>query len=332
MRTGTNRLAVWFVVVLGAAGAAGGVLASGSAAPGETGWPSYAASIEPAAKGQADIIARREHCSADADRLAAIGRAVGQQVRIYRDDSHFALFTVTEARDEEPDTVVRLGRIGRARLGSPGPAAARVVAMGPHPTLSDDEAKRLGECVERLDDDGRAAGLLILAPHGGGIEQYTDLEAQRVAAALAGKGKGVATWQCKGWSAGNGQGASTRWHITSTEISEASFPKLAQVAGRRFDHAVSFHGMAREAILIGGGGPPELKQAMQAEIGRALEGSGIPVLIGKPGDANGGIHPRNIVNRYCQGTGIQIEQSSRARREYWKPIADAVARVYASRL
>jgi phage replication-related protein YjqB (UPF0714/DUF867 family) len=107
---------------------------------------------------------------------------------------------------------------------------------------------------------------------------------------------------------------------------------LAAIARRRFAFAVSFHGMTREAVLIGGGGPLSLKHAIQDEIARALEGSGIPVLIAGQGEANGGSSPRNIVNRYCAGTGIQIEQSARARRDHWRAIADAVARAYAPRL
>jgi phage replication-related protein YjqB (UPF0714/DUF867 family) len=107
---------------------------------------------------------------------------------------------------------------------------------------------------------------------------------------------------------------------------------LTRIARRRFAYAVSFHGMTREAVLIGGGGPVELKQALREEITRAIDGSGIPVLIATERDDNSGFSPRNIVNRYCAGTGVQIEQSARARREHWRAIADAVARVYVSRL
>jgi phage replication-related protein YjqB (UPF0714/DUF867 family) len=292
--------------------------------------PGFEATILAPLKGQAELVARKEHCSADADRLRAIGRAVGQQVRVYRDDSDVALFTVSEARDEDPDTIVRMGKMARDRLGTPGEFPARVLPFGPHPTLTDAEARRRGEFVERSDGDG--TGLLVLAPHGGDIEPPTDAQAERLAAALAGKGKGVTSWRCKGWAREGGRPASARWHITSTDISEASFPLLGRVAGRRFDYAVSFHGMARDAILIGGAGPMTLKEELRAEIGRALEGSGIPVLIGVPGEANGGISPQNIVNRYCRGTGIQIEQSPRARRDHWRAIADAVARVYAAKL
>lgn len=298
-------------------------------------WPGYTVSIEPALKSQTDVIARREHCSIDADRLGTLGVAVGQQVRIYRDRTEFALFTIVEAHDEKPDTIVRLGRLGRARLGPPGPiAGGRVVAMGPHPTLDDREARRRGELVERALDDGKATGLLILAPHGGDIEPYTDTQAEHVAQALAAKGKGkrVAAWRCKGFDPPGSQTARSRWHITSTDIHDASFPKLGRLAMRRFDHALSFHGMARDAVLIGGAGPGELKETLRAEIAAALEGSEIPVVIARPGEDNGGESGANIVNRYCNKTGIQIEQSNRARRQYWKQIADAVARVYLGRL
>ncbi len=317
------------VTVVGAARFLATAEEDGPATPTEG--PGFEATILAPLKGQAGLVARKEHCSADADRLRAIGGAVGHQVRVYRDDSDVALFTVSEARDEDPDTIVRMGKMARDRLGTPpGNFPARVRAFAPHPTLTDAEARRRGEFVERSGGDG--TGLLVLAPHGGDIEPPTDAQAERLAVALAGKGKAVTTWRCKGWSREGGRPASARWHITSTEISEASFPRLARIAGRRYDYAVSFHGMARDAILIGGGGPRALKEELQAEIGRALDGSGIPVLIGRPGDANGGIDPRNIVNRYCRGTGIQVEQSPRARRDHWEAIADAVARVYAAKL
>src|SRR5207302_119940 len=135
-------------------------------------------------------------------------------------------------------------------------------------------------------------------------------QAEQVAAALA--GKTVTTWRCLGWAPkGGGSSAFKRWHITSTDIHEASFPRLARLSTRRFAYALSFHGMDREGVLIGGAGPSALKGELQAALARALEGSAIPVTIAADGDGLGGSSPRNIVNRYCAGTGIQIEQSAR---------------------
>jgi hypothetical protein len=61
---------------------------------------------------------RREHCSVDAARLATIGRAVGQQVRVPLSGDAFGLYTASEVHPEDPDTTVRMGRRGRERLGT----------------------------------------------------------------------------------------------------------------------------------------------------------------------------------------------------------------------
>jgi phage replication-related protein YjqB (UPF0714/DUF867 family) len=301
--------------------------------PAGVGGPSFEGRVTESLPEQPDLAARREHCSVDPDRLRALGVAVGQQVRVDRAGVGAVLFTVSAAREEPSDEIIRAGRMGRARFGSAAEFPAHVFARVPHPTLQDAEARQLGEFIERADDDGVATRLLVLAPHGGDIEPHTDAEAQRLAAALAAAGKPpVTTWRCQGYDRPGGPAAFTRWHITSTDTHEASFPLLARIARRRFAYAVSFHGMTREAVLIGGAGPASLKQALRDEIACALDGSGIPVVIATPGEANGGSSPRNIVNRYCSGTGVQIEQSARARRDHWRAIADAVARVYAPRL
>ena len=46
---------------------------------------------------------------ADSEKLAEVGRACGQQVRIQRSSSQYAVFTVSEVHQESPDTVVRMG-------------------------------------------------------------------------------------------------------------------------------------------------------------------------------------------------------------------------------
>lgn len=89
--------------------------------------------------------------------------------------------------------------------------------------------------------------------------------------------------------------------------------------------------MTDDRILIGGAGPTRLRAEIRDAIREAINDSKIVVDLAIPGDANGGKDPRNIVNRYSSA-GVQIEQSPRARREHWKAIADAVAKVYASKL
>src|SRR4051812_3752816 len=91
--------------------------------------------VRKAFREQATLLARQEHCSVDPDRLRAIGRGVGQQVRVYKGEAEAALFTVSEAREEEPESVVRMGQAGRERLGTPQESSVRVLAMVPHPSL-----------------------------------------------------------------------------------------------------------------------------------------------------------------------------------------------------
>lgn len=63
-------------------------------------------------------------------------------------------------------------------------------------------------------------------------------------------------WFCKGFNKKEDGGAFNRWHITSTDINEESFPKLKTVFGRGFEYAVAFHGFDddgdEKSICIGG--------------------------------------------------------------------------------
>jgi hypothetical protein len=196
----------------------------------------YGASIKRALEPeQKDLIKHKEHCSADPEKLATVGRALWHQVRIKRNDDEYGLYTVSEVRQENPDKIVRMGKGGRERLGKSDEFDGTLNSQVPDPTLSDADAERDGEFVERLDDDGAHTGLIAIAPHGGDIEPYTDQQAERVRSQLA--GKGVSSWRCKGW---HPKGALEHWHITSTDIHEASFPLLNSVISRRFSHAVAF--------------------------------------------------------------------------------------------
>ena len=277
---------------------------------------------------QEDLRARREHCSADPQTLAAIGRAGGQQVRVVRNDDDFALYTVSEVRQESPDDVVRMGLLGRRRLGTDDRFDGALDSQVVHPTISDADARACGEFVERLDDDGRQCALIAIAPHGGSIERYTDEQAEHVGSRLA-----VSAWRCKGYK--HDGGALERWHITSTDINEASFPLLNSVITRGFAHAVAFHGFDDEpGILIGGMASDCLKRELRAAIEAALTGTGLAVRIAAPDERFGGDDPGNVVNRLSAGgaNGVQIEQSLKARADRWRAIADAVADVYAAKL
>jgi phage replication-related protein YjqB (UPF0714/DUF867 family) len=294
----------------------------------------YAASINRALQpSQEQLVDHRERCSADPDKLATIGCAVGQQVRIKRNNDEYGLYTVSEVRQENPDNVVRMGLTGRRRLGTDeefdGVVDSQVVK-----TLRECDAKDQNEFTERLKDNGVQSELIAIAPHGGDIELHTDQQAERVASRLA--AKAISSWRCKGWHA---KGALDHWHITSTDINEASFPLLNSIISRGFRYAVAFHGFDNEpGILIGGTAPAALKREIRDAIAGATASSSFEVRIADPDEGFGGNDQRNIVNRLTARdqngiqNGIQIEQSLPARSGHWPAIADAVAEVYGRRL
>ena len=293
----------------------------------------YEASIKKALEPeQDDLIKRKEHCSADRDKLETVGRLLGHQVRIKRTDDEYGLYTVSEVRQENPDDTVRMGKDGRDRLGMINEFDATLDSQVPGPPLDDSEAEARGEFVERLDDNGWHNGLIAIAPHGGDIEPHTDLQAEHVASQLA--SKGVSSWRCKGW---HPNGAFEHWHITSTDIHEASFPLLNSVISRGFRYAVAFHGFddddIPDDIRIGGLAPDALKEKVKEAI-KGVLGSDFTVNITKPADQFGGDDKRNIVNRLTAGgaNGVQIEQKMAPREEKGLAIAEAVAKVYAPEL
>jgi phage replication-related protein YjqB (UPF0714/DUF867 family) len=281
---------------------------------------------------QNDLVKHKEHCSADPKKLATVGRALRHQVRIKRNKDEYGLYTVSEVHPENPDNIVRMGKGGRERLGTNDEFDGTLNSQVPDPTRTDADAERDGEFVERLDDDGAHTGLIAIAPHGGDIEPHTDQQAERVRSELA--GKGVSSWRCKGW---HPKGAFDHWHITSTDIHEASFPLLNSVISRRFSYGVAFHGFDDDNvphdILVGGLACQALKEKVKGAI-EGVVGSDFTVHITKPDERFGGDDQRNIVNRLTAGGrhGIQIEQKKGPREKYALPIADAVARVYDSEL
>jgi phage replication-related protein YjqB (UPF0714/DUF867 family) len=290
--------------------------------------------VKKALSSQDQLIGQREHCSADPEQLAQIRRAIGHQVRIRRNQDEYALYTVSETRQETLDTIVRLGQDARRRLGTSDEFDAVLEAQVPHPTLTDTEAEDQDEFVERLTDNGSQAGLVAIAPHGGMIEEWTDQQAERVAVQLA--DQDVSCWCCKGWK--DGGGASKRWHITSTDIHEASFPLLNTIIDRNFKYAVAFHGFERNEtnnfdVLIGGGAEDALKQEIQLAIKDAIDDPDIRIIIATPDMNLNGSDRRNIVNRLATNhNGIQIEQSKQARQSFWQEIADVIAAVFESKL
>ena len=284
---------------------------------------------------------RREHCVASLSQIKIIGSNKGQQVRIERsttaNDTTLVLYTLKAVHKNESDIVFVGYRRdstdleGRLGLSNTDPFTGRVNAQVTAEGLTDEQAKEHSEFVEHLNDNGLNQGLVVIAPHGGKIEEYTDLQAEHIGKLLS--SEQVSEWICKGFK--EPRGAFDRWHITSTDISEESFPKLKTIFGRKFEYSISFHGWGSDSICIGGGRrSDDLKQQIKTAIENAILGSGIKVAVAMdngyddetcPEGFNGN-NSENIVNRLGK-RGAQIEQSMKARECYGIKIATAVADV-----
>ena len=275
-----------------------------------------------------------ERCSADPARLASIGREVGHQVRITRrDDSRFvAVYTVDEPNPDNParPDVIRTGQAGRERLGASAELEATVEArvLDVPPSPGEPPGLRFFELAA---DTGNHRYLIAIAPHGGMIEKHTDDQATEAAAQLRTAGFPTSLWSCKGFGDPI-QGASARWHVTSTALHPACFPLLRSLLSRRFVYGVAFHGFAQEEgeadVYIGGAAPRRLKAAVRRELNRL--GLPLTVKVSTPADKPKfqGFSPENVINRLA-AQGIHLEQSAEA-RVFHKQIAGAVANVFAS--
>src|SRR3974377_1280427 len=138
----------------------------------------------------------------------------------------------------------------------------------------------------------RGGPILILAPHGGGIERGTSELARSIA------GEDLSLYLFEGLMPTAVQ--SQELHITSTNFDE---PRCLTLIGK-FEKALAIHGSSgKEPMIYVGGKDDDLKHALIAE----LSARGHPV---RPGPGRlAGIFPTNICNRTRSGKGVQLELS-----------------------
>lgn len=257
-----------------------------------------------------------------ADTLEDEGIQSGDQVRLAAPDGSAEYDSVLQT---VPDDVFETGtwdcedayRILDVKSGR----ELEVEPYAPHPEYTTrEQAKEHDEFVEYLEDSG-GAEFVVTAPHGGRIEYKTDEQSAMVADALD-----ATDWGCVGFNSGGG--AYDRWHITSTELSPRSFPKLGEIADRGFSYGVGFHGFGEDGIAVGGGASQELKRTVCQAIEEATD-ERYEVYIPDDGGPYAGTSSENYVNWLtADGDGIQIEQCLDARKDDWQAVAEAVVSVF----
>jgi phage replication-related protein YjqB (UPF0714/DUF867 family) len=287
---------------------------------------------------QLETALAKEHCRTKLSQIKMIGRDLHQQVRIEfptANGTTSAIYTVSTVHNGEPDLVF-LGEKIQDELNNCQEHSnihtciGEVKAQVPFEGLTDEQAEACGEFIERLSHNGQNHKLVVIAPHGGEIEAWTDKQAEYIGNQFS--SEHVSLWICKGFNKGN-DSALKRWHITSTDISEKSFPKLNTIFGPKFEYSIAFHGWTKDSICVGGSKnqtPPNLKERIKNTIQETLLAKGSDIQVNNSDSPEGcpegfnGDKDENIVNRL--GTnGIQIEQCMKAREKYHDDIAQAVA-------
>lgn len=281
-----------------------------------------------------------EHCALDQKSLDALGSAVGRQVLIRRSAQRLALYTVAEHIDA-PGRAAHVGTLGLTRLEDPAGEPPATLRATVETTFTGGDSHAPVRRTEQLLGKG-ATGLAVLAPHGGKIEVGTDDQATMVFKAFARSGKPVRAWIARGFNPTTG--AHRCWHVTASEISEQSFPRLRSLfdpdaARGAFAHAVAFHGQNDcGAIIVGGGLPRDathtaLKTSLGSQIRDALQAvmKDPPAVVVMQSGPLAGVERANIVNRVtAAGNGIQLEQPAAVRtvKKRRDAIAQAVAAFY----
>jgi phage replication-related protein YjqB (UPF0714/DUF867 family) len=148
----------------------------------------------------------------------------------------------------------------------------------------------------RVEARAGRTGVLVLAPHGGGIEAGTSELARAVA------GDDHSLYLFEGLRArDNGD-----LHITSTRFDEPRLAPLLADARR----VLSLHGcQGREPVAYVGGRDEALARRVTEALGR------IGVAARPPEDALAGADRRNVCNRGRSGAGVQVELTRALRAE-----------------
>ena len=144
--------------------------------------PSASVSVRRSRPDQGDLRGRAEHASARPDLLRAVGLDVGRQAIIRRDSDTFALYTLTDCRDRgggrhrpHGSRWTRAAR-RRRRSSSSVPTWTAWRSTRPPPRRRPGEARSSWSCSM----PATVQDCIVLAPHGGDIEPFTDLQAEHV--------------------------------------------------------------------------------------------------------------------------------------------------------
>jgi phage replication-related protein YjqB (UPF0714/DUF867 family) len=266
---------------------------------------------------------RPTHCLLHEETLNSFGLRVGDQVRLdHRDQTGVqGNFTVsgTHAGNQQS---VRVSPLGAARLAADADAPVAIDRRAVRSDLSPSEARAQAEITERSSSPTDPT-VLVSAPHGGSIEEFTGKQVGRIRTQLADRSATPATHQVFGFGDRN-MGAFARWHITSTNISLNSYRKLGSITSHSFRTGVALHRWRREEVLIGGRAPDWVRRTIADRVQADMD---VPIVARDNPEVKrwSGKSPRNYINRVSKNGGIQIEQPGLLSKQWYLEFADSLA-------
>jgi phage replication-related protein YjqB (UPF0714/DUF867 family) len=145
----------------------------------------------------------------------------------------------------------------------------------------------------------RESDILIIAPHGGGIEQGTS----EIAAAVAGEDFSLYCFK------GTKRSGNKDLHITSTSFDDPQCLDLV----KRSRNVVAIHGLRGRDQVINVGG---LDQRLKTRLLAALNEAGFEAR--EDDSHHSGTFPSNMCNRGPGGGGVQLEITEGLRRTMFK--------------
>ena len=272
-----------------------------------------------------------EDCLLRAAVASNLDRTTGDQLRLWPVDApeKAAAYTIqqtfeTTTRDPPADIVLPSAECDR--LADDQPFEAGLAATVPDPGRSYVDAWKHDGICETVWDDG-SADLLVCAPHAGDIEANTG----RIAATIR---KRLGADRASAWFVhGFGPDAFDRYHITTNDMTPASYPGLARFADRPFRLVVSVHVWSGDEVLIGGLARDSLRERIAQRIHAAIEGDR-PVVTDYETGKYMAATQNNLVNWLSADgtTGVQLECPPYIVNRYRRPVARAVADVCADAL
>lgn len=165
------------------------------------------------------------------------------------------------------------------------------------------ETTDTGHLSELLYDDGEQEEMLVCAGHGGAVEPGTAELALELATRTT-----ASCWATLGYE--DSGSAFETFHPPSTALQPERYPLLDRIADRGFDRVLSIHGLAEEAVLVGGAVDERIKQRAVDALEESLS---LPVRVATESEY-AGTHPENFVNWLAaDGCGLQLELGPAAR-------------------